>query len=43
LRNKLHPILGSRPQLRSLLEALIQYRRQRRRRNNHVEGREALI
>jgi hypothetical protein len=52
LRDKLRPILGSRPQLRSLLEALIQYRRQCRRRNNHrsidnswnkVEGREAFI
>ena len=52
LQDKLRPILGSRPELRSLLEALIQYRRQCRRRNNHrsndsswnkVEGREAFI
>ena len=41
LRDKLRPILESRPALRSLLDALIQYRRQRRRRNNHqkIEGR----
>jgi hypothetical protein len=35
LRRKLHPILGSRPELRSLLEALIEYRSQHRRRNGH--------
>jgi hypothetical protein len=35
LRDKLRPILESRPELRSLLDALIQYRRQRRRRNDH--------
>jgi hypothetical protein len=35
LQDKLRPILGSRPELRSLLDALIQYRRQRGRRNNH--------
>jgi len=35
LRDKLRPILETRPELRSLLDALIQYRRQRRRRNNH--------
>jgi hypothetical protein len=35
LRQKLRPILKSRPQLRTLLDALIQYRRQRRRRNDH--------
>jgi hypothetical protein len=34
LRRKLQPILETRPALRSLLEALIEYRRQRRRRNN---------
>jgi hypothetical protein len=34
LRLKLRPILESRPALRSLLDALIQYRRQRRRRND---------
>jgi hypothetical protein len=34
LRGKLRPILESRPQLRSLFEALIQYRRQRRRKKN---------
>jgi hypothetical protein len=34
LRDKLRPILKSRPKLRSLLDALIQYRRQRRRRND---------
>ncbi len=31
LREKLRPILESRPDIRSLLEAVIQYRRQRRR------------
>jgi hypothetical protein len=35
LRDKLRPILESRPELRSLLDALIQYRRQRQRRNDH--------
>jgi len=35
LQDKLRPILGSRPELRSLLDALIQYRRQRWRGNNH--------
>ena len=35
LRDKLRPIFESRPALRSLLDALIQYRRQRRRGNNH--------
>jgi hypothetical protein len=35
LRDKLRPILETRPTLRSLLDALIQYRRQRRRRNDH--------
>ena len=35
LRQKLRPILESRPALCSLLDALIQYRRQRRRRNDH--------
>ena len=35
LQDKLRPILGSRPALGSLLDALIQYRRQRRRRNDH--------
>jgi hypothetical protein len=35
LRDSLRPILETRPELRSLLDALIQYRRQRRRRNNH--------
>ena len=35
LRDKLRPILESRPKLRLLLDALIQYRRERRRRNNH--------
>jgi hypothetical protein len=41
LRDRLRPIFESRPALRSLLDALIQYRRQRRRRNNHqkIEGR----
>jgi hypothetical protein len=51
LRHKLRPILESRPALHSLLDALIEYRRQRRRRNNHrtidsrwnkAEGREDL-
>jgi hypothetical protein len=35
LRRRLEPILESRPRLRSLFEALIEHRRQRRRRNNH--------
>jgi hypothetical protein len=35
LRDKLRPIFESRPALRSLLDALIQYRRQRQRKNNH--------
>jgi len=35
LQDRLRPILGSRPALGSLLDALIQYRRQRRRRNDH--------
>jgi len=35
LREKLRPVLECRPELQSLLEALIQYRRQRRRKNNH--------
>jgi len=35
LRQRLRPILESRPALCSLLDALIQYRRQRRRRNDH--------
>ena len=35
LRDRLRPILESRPALRSLLDALIQYRRQRQRRNDH--------
>ena len=35
LRDKLRPILESRPALRSLLDALIQHRRQRRRRSDH--------
>jgi hypothetical protein len=41
LRDKLRPILESRLGLRSLLDALIQYRRQRQRKNNHraIKGR----
>ena len=37
LREKLRPVLEARPEVRSRLVALIQYRRQRRRKNNHVE------
>jgi len=42
LRDKLRPILGSRPALGSLLDALIEYRRQGRRRDNHqtINGRQ---
>jgi hypothetical protein len=40
LREKLRPVLESRPALRSLLEALIQYRRQGRQRNGHRDGRQ---
>jgi hypothetical protein len=39
LRERLRPVLESRPALRSLLEALIQYRGQRRR-NGHRDGRQ---
>jgi hypothetical protein len=35
LQESLRPVLDCRPQLRSLLEALIQYRRQRRRKSSH--------
>ena len=41
LRERLRPILGSRPELRSLLEALIEYRRPAsagRRKDNHSPG-----
>ena len=37
LREKLRPVLEARPEVRSLLEALIQYRRQSRREKNHGE------
>jgi hypothetical protein len=41
VRDKLRPILKSRPGLHSLLDALIQYRRQRQGRNSHrtIRGR----